>query len=96
MKAKWDLGLGGGLVVANPIPEQYALPREVIDRAIEQALSDAHAQGITGKATTPFLLARVGALTGGESLAGNIQLVLNNARLAAAVAVAYARPARGG
>ena len=91
MKAKWELGLGGGLVVANPIPEQYALPREVIDRAIEQALSDAHAQGITGKATTPFLLARVNALTGGESLAGNIQLVLNNARLAAAVAVAYAR-----
>jgi len=96
MKAKWELGLGGGLVVANPIPEQYALPREVIDRAIEQALSDAHAQGITGKATTPFLLARVNALTGGESLAGNIQLVLNNARLAAAVAVAYARLATGG
>ena len=91
MKAKWELGLGGGIVVANPIPEQYALPREVIDRAIEQALSDAHAQGITGKATTPFLLARVNALTGGESLAGNIQLVLNNARLAAAVAAAYAR-----
>jgi pseudouridylate synthase len=91
MKAKWELGLSGGLVVANPIPEQYALPREVIDRAIEQALADAHAQGITGKATTPFLLARVNALTGGESLAGNIQLVLNNARLAAAVAVAYAR-----
>jgi pseudouridylate synthase len=90
MKAKWELGLGGGLVVANPIPEQYALPREAIDRAIEQALSDARTQGITGKATTPFLLARVNALTGGESLAGNIQLVLNNARLAAAVAAAYA------
>ena len=96
MKAKWELGLGGGLVVANPIPEQYALPREVIDRAIEQALCDAHAQGITGKAATPFLLARVNALTGGESLAGNIQLVLDNARLAAAVAVAYARLATGG
>ena len=96
MQAKWELGLGGGIVVANPIPEQYALPREVIDRAIEQALSDAHAQGITGKAATPFLLARVNALTGGESLAGNIQLVLNNARLAAAVAVAYARLSTGG
>ena len=96
MQAKWELGLRGGLVVANPIPEQYALPREVIDRAIEQALSDAHAQGITGKAATPFLLARVNALTGGESLAGNIQLVLNNARLAAAVAVAYARLSTGG
>ncbi|MBW8831519.1 MAG: pseudouridine-5'-phosphate glycosidase [Burkholderiales bacterium] len=90
MKAKWDLGLDGGLVVANPIPAQYALPREVIDRAIDQALTDAHAQDITGKSVTPFLLARVNALTGGDSLAGNIQLVLNNARLATAVAVAYA------
>ena len=96
MKAKWELGLGGGIVVANPIPEQYALPREAIDRAIEQALSDARAQGITGKATTPFLLARVNALAGGESLASNIQLVLNNARLAAAVAAAYARLATHG
>ncbi len=90
MRAKWELGLGGGLVVANPIPERYALSREQIERAIEQALSDAHAQGVSGKAATPFLLERVNALTGGESLAGNIQLVLNNARLAAAVAVAYA------
>jgi pseudouridine-5'-phosphate glycosidase len=90
MKAKWELGLGGGLVVANPIPERYALSRAHIERAIEQALSDAHAQGVSGKAATPFLLERVNALTGGESLAGNVQLVLNNARLAAAVAVAYA------
>lgn len=90
MKSKWNLGLGGGLVVANPIPAQYALPQGVVDRAIDQALGDARAQGITGKAVTPFLLARVNALTGGDSLLGNIQLVLNNARLAAAVAVAYA------
>jgi len=90
MRAKWNLGLGGGLVVANPIPAQYALPREVVDRAIDQALADARVQGITGKSVTPFLLARVNALTGGDSLLGNIQLVLNNARLAAAVAVAYA------
>jgi pseudouridylate synthase len=90
MKAQWDLGLGGGLVVANPIPAQHALPREAVDRAIEQALADAQAQGITGKAATPFLLERVNALTGGDSLAGNIQLVLNNARLASAVAVAHA------
>jgi pseudouridine-5'-phosphate glycosidase len=89
MKAKWDLGLSGGLVVANPIPAQHALPREVIDHAIEQALADARAQGIGGKSATPFLLARVNALTGGDSLASNIQLMLNNARLAAAVAVAY-------
>jgi pseudouridine-5'-phosphate glycosidase len=90
MKSKWDLGLGGGLVVANPIPAQHALPREVVDRAIDQALADAQAQGIGGKSVTPFLLARVNALTGGDSLLGNIQLMLNNARLAAAVAVAYA------
>ena len=90
MRAKWTLGLGGGLVVSNPIPAQYALPREVVDRAIDQALADAREQGITGKAVTPFLLARANALTGGDSLLGNIQLVLNNARLAAAVAAAYA------
>jgi len=89
MKSKWGLGLGGGLVVANPIPTQYALPREVVDRAIDQALADARAQGITGKSVTPFLLARVNALTTGDSLLGNIQLVLNNARLAAAIAAAF-------
>jgi pseudouridylate synthase len=90
MQAQWALGLDGGLVVANPIPEAHALPRERIDRAIDEALADAAAQGIAGKAVTPFLLARVNALTGGTSLAGNVQLVLNNARLAAAIAAAYA------
>jgi pseudouridylate synthase len=90
MKAQWALGFNGGMVVANPIPAEYALPEETVNRAIEQALADAQAQGLSGKAVTPFLLARVNALTGGVSLAGNIQLVLNNARLAAAVAVAYA------
>jgi pseudouridine-5'-phosphate glycosidase len=90
MQAKWALGLGGGLVVANPIPEAHALPRERIDTAIEQALAEAQAQHITGKAATPFLLQRVNELTGGVSLAANIQLVLNNARLASAIAVAYA------
>jgi len=89
LKAKWDLGLPGGMVVANPIPEQFAMPREAIDRAIEQALREADEQGIGGKASTPFLLARVCDLTGGDSLASNIQLVLNNARLAAAIALAY-------
>jgi pseudouridine-5'-phosphate glycosidase len=89
MKAKWQLGLAGGLVVANPIPEPFALPREAADRATTQAVDEARAQGVTGKALTPFLLARVNALTGGDSLAGNVQLVLDNARLAAKVAVAY-------
>ena len=90
LQVKWALGLGGGVVIANPIPEAHAMPRAVIDAAIAQALSDAHAQGVSGKQTTPFLLERVNALTGGNSLAANIELVLNNARLASAVAVALA------
>jgi pseudouridine-5'-phosphate glycosidase len=89
LSAKWSLGLKGGMVIANPIPEAYAMPRAAIDQAIEQALQEATQQGISGKASTPFLLARVSQLTGGDSLASNIQLVLNNARLAAAIAVAY-------
>ena len=83
------MGLRGGMVVSNPIPEAYAMPRATIDAAIEQALQEARAQGIAGKQSTPFLLARVSEITGGNSLASNIQLVLNNARLAAAIAVAY-------
>ena len=90
LQIKWAMGLGGGVVIANPIPAAHAMPRAVIDAAIEQALSDAQAQGISGKQTTPFLLERVNALTGGNSLAANIELVLNNARLASAVAVALA------
>jgi pseudouridine-5'-phosphate glycosidase len=89
MEAQWALGLGG-LVVANPVSESFALPRERAEEAIERALREASAQGVTGKALTPFLLARVNALTGGDSLASNRELVLNNARLAAEVAVAYA------
>ena len=89
MHAKWSMGLRGGLVVANPVPAQYAMPRARIDAAIAQALREAAAQGISGKQSTPFLLARVTELTGGDSLATNIQLVLNNARLAAAIAVQY-------
>lgn len=91
MKAKWDLQLQGGMVVANPIPEQYAMSSASIDAAIEQALAEASEQGIGGKESTPFLLARVCELTGGNSLAANIQLVLNNARLAAAIASDYCR-----
>lgn len=89
MHAKWVMGLRGGMVIANPIPEAFAMPRAVIDAAVEQALQEAHTQGIGGKESTPFLLARVCELTGGDSLAANIQLVLNNARLASAVAQAY-------
>ncbi|MBP6720514.1 MAG: pseudouridine-5'-phosphate glycosidase [Rhodoferax sp.] len=85
LHAKWSMGLQGGMVIANPIPDAFAMPRALIDGAIEQALQEASAQGIGGKESTPFLLARVCELTGGDSLAANIQLVLNNARLAAAV-----------
>lgn len=85
LHAKWSMGLDGGMVIANPIPPEFAMPRDAIDAAIEQALAEAKAQGVGGKESTPFLLARVCELTGGDSLASNIQLVLNNARLASAI-----------
>jgi pseudouridine-5'-phosphate glycosidase len=85
---KWALGLKGGMVIANPIPEAFAMPKEAIAKAVETALTEADAQGIVGKESTPFLLARVCELTGGDSLASNIQLVLNNAALAAQVGIA--------
>jgi pseudouridine-5'-phosphate glycosidase len=89
MRAKWALGLTGGIVIANPIPAEFAMPREVIEPVVEQALEEARVQGIVGKAVTPFLLGRLDALTGGESLRSNIELVRSNAQLAARIAVAY-------
>ncbi|MFA0085764.1 pseudouridine-5-phosphate glycosidase [Vibrio sp. 10N.286.49.C2] len=89
LKVKWEMDLTGGAVVANPIPEQFAMPVERINSVIEQALAEAEEQGISGKESTPFLLARVCELTGGNSLDSNIQLVLNNAKLGAAIAKAY-------
>ena len=88
-KAQNDMALGGGMLVTNPIPEEYSMPKDVIDAAIDKAIAECYAQGIKGKETTPFLLARVAELTGGDSLASNIQLVYNNARLTAKTAVAY-------
>ena len=88
-KAQNDLQLGGGMLVTNPIPEEYAMPLETINAAIDQAIAESVEKGIHGKATTPFLLARVAELTGGDSLASNIQLVYNNAKLAAKTAAAY-------
>ena len=90
IQAKWRLGLEGGVVVANPIPEEFELPRERVEQAIAQALEAARSQRIGGKALTPFLLARLNTLTGGDSLASNIGLVRSNARLAAQIAVAHA------
>ena len=90
-RAQRDLNYKGGMLVANPIPEEYAMDKAVIDAAIEQALREAEAAGIKGKETTPFLLAKVVELTGGDSLESNIQLVLNNARLAARTAAELSR-----
>jgi len=89
MAVKWALGLAGGLVVANPIPETYAMDEATINQAIDQAVGEAEAQGISGKQSTPFLLARVMELTGGDSLEANIALVKNNAALAAGIAASY-------
>jgi len=88
--AKWTMGLRGGAVVANPVPQDFSMPRARIDCAIEQALQEAASQHISGKQVTPFLLGRVSELTGGDSLATNIELVLNNARLASEIAVQMA------
>jgi len=86
LKAKWEVGLSGGVVIANPVPEKDALDYKVMTLAIEQALEEQKELGIKGKESTPFLLAKVKELTRGESLVSNIQLVLNNAKLAANIA----------
>ncbi len=86
IRAQREMDYPGGMLITNPIPEEYAMPADQINAAIEQALREADEQRVKGKALTPFLLARVCELTGGESLASNIQLVLNNVRLAARIA----------
>lgn len=86
---KWQLGLNGGALIANPVPAEYACERSYIEQIIESALKEANDRQIKGKALTPFLLARIEQLSQGESLVSNIQLVLNNACLAAQIAVAY-------
>ena len=86
--AERALGYRGGLLCTNPIPEEYSMPADVINSAIDRALAESVARGIHGKAVTPFLLARVKDITGGDSLEANIRLVLNNAALAAKTAAA--------
>ncbi len=86
--ASRGLGFQSGMLVTNPIPEEYAMDADVIKAAIDQAIAEAAEQGVRGKDTTPFLLDRVKTLTGGDSLESNIQLVFNNARVAAKTAVA--------
>ena len=90
-KAGHEMGLKSGMLVTNPIPEEYAMPRAVIDAAIAQAIAECNEKGIKGKETTPFLLARVAELTGGDSLSSNIKLVFNNDKVAALTAVAYCK-----
>ena len=90
-KAQRGLGLKGGMLVTNPIPEEYSMDKAVIDAAIDQAIKEASEKGIKGKETTPFLLAKVVELTGGDSLDSNIALVLNNARLAAKTAAEFVK-----
>jgi pseudouridylate synthase len=91
LRAKWKLGLGGGVVVANPIPAAQSMDPSVIGAAIETALDAAAKANVKGKDVTPFLLAKVKELTEGESLESNIALVLNNAELAARIAIEYAK-----
>ena len=86
-RASLELGFAGGMLVTNPIPEEYSMDPAVINAAIEEALAQAKENGIHGKETTPFLLAKVKELTGGDSLDSNIQLVFNNAKVAARTAV---------
>lgn len=86
IKAKRDLGLKGGVVIANPVPEEYSMEKSKIDKAIEEALKKADEEGIRGKDVTPFLLSRIKDITGGKSLESNVKLVLNNAKLASEIA----------
>ncbi len=91
MKSKWDLNLKGGLVIGNPIPEEFEMDYDLITKAIEDALKEAEEKGIKGKESTPFLLGKVKAITEGKSLASNIQLVYHNAKVAADLAVAFSK-----
>lgn len=87
IKTKWDLGIHGGLVIANPVPEQYQMDKATIDGAIEQALKDAEQENVQGKSITPYLLDKIKSITGGDSLEANIRLIYNNAQVGAQLAV---------
>ena len=91
IKAKRDNGLVGGILLTNPIPEQYEMPKDIIDKAIETALASMEKEGIKGKECTPYLLKTITELTGGNSLESNIKLVLNNAAVGSEVAKEYCK-----
>jgi pseudouridine-5'-phosphate glycosidase len=88
-KAHWKIGMKSAVLVCNPLSEEEEIPREKVEGAIAQARQEASEQGIRGQALTPFLLARMKELTGGESLRANLALLLNNAKLAAQIAVTF-------
>jgi len=89
LQTNWDLGFRGGVLIANPVPEEFQLEADLMEKTIAEAVAEAEKSGIRGKAITPFLLAKIEKLTGGRSLQTNIELVLNNARLGAGIAVAF-------
>lgn len=89
MKTKWDLGLNGGVLVTNPIPEEYSLDEDVMNKAIDEAIESANNEGILGKEITPYLLDKIQKLTSGTSLESNIKLVHNNCKLASLICKAY-------
>lgn len=89
LKCKWILGMSGGVLIANPVPEKFSMDKKIIDSAIEDALKKADANNIQGKDVTPFLLAEIKNITGGKSLESNIELILNNAKLAAEIAGSF-------
>ena len=91
MKAKWDLGLSGGMIIACPVPEIYEIPSEIMEETIEEALKSAEKAGIKGKELTPYLLSKIKDLTAGESLETNRRLVFENARIGAGIALAYTK-----
>ncbi|MGN1398380.1 MAG: pseudouridine-5'-phosphate glycosidase [Erysipelotrichaceae bacterium] len=91
MKTKWDLGLEGGMLIGNPIPAEYELDYDYMEKVINEALEMAKKDGVHGKATTPYLLAHIKDITGGVSFASNLQLAYHNAKVASDIAVEYAK-----
>jgi pseudouridylate synthase len=91
LRAKWDMGLKGGVIIANPVPQPYSLDFKEMEKVIQNALEEMKSKGVKGKDSTPFLLGKVKELTSGKSLETNIQLVLNNARVAAEIAVKFSK-----
>ena len=87
MKVKRELGLNGGMIIANPVPEEFSMDKKIIDEEIEASLIKADKNNIKGKDVTPFLLSEINNITGGTSLESNIKLVMNNAKLAAEIIV---------